>query len=284
VRVYISVDMEGVAGVVHGDQCRRGGHGYEEARQLMTDEANAAALGAFAAGAEHVLINDSHGDMRNLIFERLDPRVEVITGALKPFSMAEGLSAGYASAAGHQRYEVALFIGYHGGMGTAAAILDHTYRSTVVSQVRVNGEVFNEAALNALVAGAAGTPVGLVSGDESTCAQCRELLGEQLETVAVKRAIGRLAAQSLHPQRAQEKIREAAERVVRGCAQLQPFAVDLPYELEIDVLNTALADAAGILPKVERPGPRTLRYRAEDVETLFRALLSIVKLGGTALP
>ena len=274
VRVYISIDMEGVAGVVHGEQCRRGGHGYDEACALMTAEANAAALGAFDADASHVLINDSHGDMRNLLLEHLDPRVEVITGSLKPFSMAEGLDGG--------RYDVALFIGYHGGMGTTAAILDHTYRSTVVSAVRVNGRLYNEAGLNALVAGAAGTPLGLVSGDANTCQQCAALFGDPLETVAVKWAIGRNAARSLHPHEARDRIRGAAARVVRTCDRLRPYTVEPPYALELDVLNTAHADAAAILPGARRTGPRTLAYEAPDVHTLFRALLSMIKLGGTA--
>jgi D-amino peptidase len=287
-RVYISIDMEGVAGVVHGEQCRRGGHGYDEARALMTAEANAAALGAFAGGAEHVLINDSHGDMRNLVLDQLDERVEIITGALKPFSMVEGLGGesdfgGRGPEQSLDHHQVALFIGYHAGMGTAAAILDHTYRGAVVSQVRINGREFNEAGLNALVAGAAGTPVGLVTGDESTCRQCRELLGEQLETVTVKWAIGRTAARSLHPRRAQQRIREAATRVVGKAAQLQSFLLDSPYVLEIDVHDTAMADAAAILPGVLRPYARTLRYEAGGVHEVFRAMLSIVKLGGTAL-
>jgi D-amino peptidase len=272
-RVYISIDLEGVAGVVHGEQCRRGGHGYDEARSLMTAEANAAALGAFEAGAEHVLINDSHADMRNLVLDELDERVEFITGALKPFSMIEGLD--------HHR--VALFIGYHAGMGTASAILDHTYRGAVISQVRINGREFNEAGLNALVAGAAGTPVGLVSGDETTCRQCRLLLGEQLETVTVKWAIGRTAARSLHPRAAQQRIREAAARVVRNAGTLRPLLIDAPYVLDVDVHDTAMADAAAILPGVVRPQARTLRYESDDVHEVFRALLSIAKLGGTVL-
>src|SRR5687767_13800368 len=105
-RVYLSVDMEGVAGVVHVDQTRRTGHDYERARIWMTAEANAAALGAFDAGATGVLVNDSHGDMRNLVLEDLDPRIEVISGALKPMSMVEGAVAGFGCA---------LFVGYHAG-------------------------------------------------------------------------------------------------------------------------------------------------------------------------
>lgn len=272
-RVYVSVDMEGVAGVVRRQQVLRGEAGYADACRWMTDEANAAVLGAFDGGATEVLVNDSHGDMCNLVLERLDPRAQVIMGNLKRFSMAEGVHEG--------GFAVALYVGYHGGMGTRAAILDHTYRSTVVWAVRVNDIAMNEAGLNALVAGAAGTPVGLVTGDASTCAQCRALLGD-IETVTVKWASSRMAARSLHPQAAQAAIREGAARAVAGASRLRPFRLEPPYVLEIDTVDSAQADAASIMPGVERTAARTLRYVADDVHTLFRALLSIVRLGGTA--
>ncbi|MCB9701111.1 MAG: M55 family metallopeptidase [Myxococcales bacterium] len=273
-RVYISIDMEGVAGVVHADQCRRGADDYPAACALMTGEADAAAKGAFDAGAEVVLINDSHGDMRNLDLGRLDPRVEVLSGSLKRFSMAEGLDGG--------GFDLALFIGYHAGAGTQRAILDHTYRSTVAYAVRVNGRPINEAALNALVAGAAGTPVGLVSGDETTCAQCRALLGE-VDTVAVKSAVGRLAARSLHPERARAQIRAAAAKAVRERYRFRPFHIDPPYSLEIDTVTTAMADAGALMPGALRSGDRTLRFDAGDVQTLFRALLALLRLAGTGV-
>ena len=164
---------------------------------------------------------------------------------------------------------------------TRDAILDHTYRSTVLWAVRVNGLELNEAGLNALVAGAAGTPVGLVTGDASTCAQCRALLPD-VETVTVKWAMSRMAARSLHPERARAAIREGAARAVAAADRFRPFRLDPPFALEIDTIDTAMADAAAIMPGVERPGARTLRYMADDVQTLFRALLSIVRLGGTA--
>jgi D-amino peptidase len=273
-RVYISIDMEGVAGVVHADQTRRGRGGYGEAAELMTLEANAAAQGAFDAGAQIVLVNDSHGDMRNLLLDRLDERVEVITGNLKPWSMAEGLEGGH--------FDVALFVGYHAGAGTQAAILDHTYRSTVVTQVRLGGRVVNEAALNALVAGAAGTPVGLVTGDESTCNQCRALLGE-IETVVVKWAMGRLAARSLHPAVARQRIREAAARTVENRARFRPAVVEPPLVLELDMVTTAMADAAALMPGTERTGACTVRYVSDDVQTMFRALLALIRLGGIGI-
>lgn len=272
-RIYISVDMEGVAGIVRRHQVLRGESGYDEACRLMTAEANAAALGAFDSGATEVLINDSHGDMCNLVLERLDPRVQILSGNLKRLSMAEGVQTG--------GFRLALYVGYHGGMGTQDAILDHTYRSAVLWAVRVNGVAMNEAGLNALVAGAAGTPVGLVTGDASTCEQCRRLL-PGVETVIVKWAVSRMAARSLHPEQARAAIREGAARAVAAADRFRPFRLDAPYALEVDTIDTAMADAAAIMPGVDRSGPRTLRYVADDVHTLFRALLSIVRLGGTA--
>ena len=273
-RVYISIDMEGVAGVVHADQTRRGRGGYAEAAELMTLEADAAAKGAFDAGAQVVLVNDSHGDMRNLLLDRLDERVQIITGNLKPFSMAEGLDGG--------GFDLALFVGYHGGAGTQAAILDHTYRSTVVTQVRLNDRAVNEAALNALVAGAAGTPVGLVTGDASTCQQCRALLGE-VDTVVVKWAMGRLAARSLHPVVARQKIREAAAHAVRTHERFAPHHVEPPLVLELDMVTTAMADAAALMPGAERISACTIRYVSDDVQTVFRAMLALIRLGGVGI-
>jgi D-amino peptidase len=269
-RVYISVDMEGVAGVVHVDQTRRGtGTDFGLARELMTQEANAAALGAFDGGAREVLINDSHGDMRNLLLEKLDPRAQILSGSLKRFSMVEGIHDG--------RWDVAMFVGYHASAGTPGAILDHTYRSAVVRSISVNGRAMNEASLNALVAGAAGTPVGLVAGDEAACRQCKELLGE-VETVPVKWAVGRYAARSLHPQEARKRIREAAVKVVQQPSRFKPFSMPAPYVLEVGVHNAGMADAAAIMPGVERVDGTTLRYKAGGVEPLFGALLSILGL------
>src|SRR6266702_3982388 len=123
--VYISVDMEGCAGVVHLDQTRRTGSDYERARKWMTGEANAAVLGAFDAGAAAVLVNDSHGDMRNLFLEAMDPRAEILSGSLKPLSMVQGVSPEFGAA---------LFVGYHAGAGSHAGILDHTYYGRVVAR------------------------------------------------------------------------------------------------------------------------------------------------------
>jgi D-amino peptidase len=151
-----------------------------------------------------------------------------------------------------------------------------------VAVVRINGRMINEAGLNALVAGHAGTPVALVTGDENACRQCVEILGD-VDTVVVKWAVGRLAARSLHPEEARKRIRAASEKAVRERDRFRPFAIDPPLCLELDVVSTAMADAAALMPGTERPSPRTLRFTAHEPLTVFRALLCLIRLAASVL-
>jgi D-amino peptidase len=272
-QVYLSVDMEGVAGVVHVDQTRRTGHDYERARGWMTAEANAAIAGAFDAGATAVLVNDSHGDMRNFVLDELDPRAELISGSLKPLSMAQGI---------HERFGCALFVGYHAGAGSRAGILDHTYYGRVVARCRVGGRDWNETAINAAVCGSLGVPVVLVTGDSTVCAQAREHLGD-IETVTVKEAITRYAARALHPAKACELIRAGAKRAVGRAATIAPFRPDPPFELEIDFVNAACADAAELVPGTRRKDGLCCAYRAPDAATLLQVIQAWTVLAGTTL-
>src|ERR687890_2849727 len=203
-RVYISVDMGGAAGVAHEDQTapiepRHSGE-YNRFRSLMTNEANAAIAGALEAGANHVVVNDSHWLMRNLLAEDLNPAAELMSGGPKRLSMVEGISTGF---------DAAIFIGYHALLGTRNATIDHTYTSRVY-EVRLNGEPVGELALNAAMAGVHGVAVAMVSGDQALAAEARALLGDGVEAVIVKNAVGRFAVRSLAPSEACEKIRAGA--------------------------------------------------------------------------
>lgn len=274
--VLISVDMEGVAGVVNREQVLAGpAEPYRRSCRLMTEEANAAVAGAMAGGATRVVVNDSHGRMDNLDPELLDPRAECSTGFPRPFSMMAGIGPGVGAC---------LFVGYHGGAGSAPAILDHTYSPRVFRAVRVNRVRQTETTLNAALAGHHGVPVALVSGDEATCAEATAVLGPDLPTVATKAAFGNQAAFSLHPSVARQRIesgaREGLRRVAAG--HLQPYAVAPPYLLECDIASTLAADYASTIPGVERPAGRTLRFETGDYPTLFRCMLAIAMLGGLA--
>jgi len=275
VDVYVSVDMEGIAGVVSREQVTRGEtDAYRRACRLTTEEANAAVAGAMAAGAQRVIVNDAHGRMSNLDPELLDRRAEYSAGYPKPYSMVAGIGPQFAAA---------LFVGYHAGAGSAPAIMDHTCAG-VLRTVRLNGARQTEATLNAALAGHFGVPVALVTGDEAACAEATAVLGPELATVATKAALGNEAAYSLHPALARERIelaaREGLARVAAG--RIGPFRVEPPYLLECDLSTTLAADYAATLPGIERPTGRTVRYEHGDYPTVFRALLSIAMIGGLA--
>jgi D-amino peptidase len=269
-RVYISVDMEGIAGVVHEDQtdpieARHSGE-YNRFRRLMTSEANAAIAGALEAGATAVLVNDSHWLMRNLLAEELNPKAELMSGGPKRLSMVEGIDAGF---------DAAMFIGYHARAGIRNAIIDHTYTSRVY-EARINGHPVGELALNAAMAGVHGVPVALVSGDQSLAAEARALLGAGVETVIVKEAVGRFAAKSLAPAVACERIRAAATVALRR--KHAPFRFAPPIRLEVDFIASQMADMAELVPGSVRTGGRSVGYTGDDYHEVFRAWRAMYNL------
>ena len=272
--VFISIDMEGIAGIAHLRQVWRGTDDFPAARELMTGEANAAVAGAFDGGATSVVVNDSHGDMYNLLPETLDPRAELIIGSPKTLSMMQGFGPDF---------DVALFIGYHAAAGTQAAVLDHTYSGRLIYEVRLNGEPATEAELNAVFAGTYGIPVGLVSGDDKACAQAAKRL-PGIRTVVVKEGYGRNVAKSMHPQAAREAIRRGASETVSARGELTAYRPDPPFVVEADVANTSAADLCGLAPGTDRVGPRTVRFETPDFREAFRCLLAWTYLGSSEAP
>jgi D-amino peptidase len=271
-RVYISVDMEGVAGVVHEDQTDptdplHAGE-YNRFRRLMTAEANAAIEGALAAGATTVLVNDSHWFMRNLLAEELHPSAELLSGGPKLRSMMEGIEQGF---------EAAMLIGYHARAGAAAAIIDHTYTARVY-EARLNGRPVGELAINAALAGTYGVPIALVSGDQTLAQEARDFLGESVETVIVKQAVARFAARSVAPVEACRRIREGAASALRRGHR--PFTLSSPIRLEVDFALTQMADMAELVPGSLRTGGRTVEYVHQDYREVFRAWRALYNLAG----
>jgi D-amino peptidase len=279
-RIYLSVDMEGIAGVVHEDQTNpidpRCAGEYSRFRRLMTLEANAAIEGALAGGATKVLVNDSHWTMRNLLAEELHQAAELISGGPKTWSMMEGIERGW---------DLAAFIGYHAKAGTIKAILDHTYTSRILD-VRLNGASVGELGINAALAGAFGVPVALVSGDDAIAAETHSLLGSGVRTVAVKEAVSRHSARSVAPELAREMIQASMQGVVSahraGSSGLRPFVVTTPVSIEVDFAMTVEADHAAMVPGFLRAGPRTVAFRHEDYREVFRAFRTMFNLGGLA--
>jgi D-amino peptidase len=271
-KVYLSVDMEGIAGISHPNPTGRADSGYPAAVDLMVGEANAAIEGALAGAADDILVNDSHGGMYNLRPADLHPAARVLQGQ-KAWSMVAGAGpdAGFA---------VALFVGYHARAGHPTGTIAHTYTGRPTLSL-LNGRPVGETGLNAAVLGEWGIAVGLVAGDDALAAEVAEWL-PWAEHVQVKAAAGGNAAASLHPTVARDLIRGGAERAVRRAAagELQPLRVDPPVVVEVDYRNAIAADFAAIVPGAERVGDRRVRFEAPTAVTAYRGFLAGVRLAG----
>lgn len=274
-RVYVSSDIEGVAGVVSTEhQSPSSGIEYQRARKLMTAEVNAAVRAAFDAGAGEVWVNDAHGPNTNLLVEDLDERVELITGKPKPLNMVQGVDEGF---------EAALFLGYHARTGVAAAVLDHAYLGNVGFDVRLNGVAYGEFGLNAMMAGEVGVPVVMTSGDDKLAEEARALL-PRIEVATVKHALGRTAARTITPAAAHSEIAGAVRRALAGDRRANLLAPPAPpYELDVTFLRTSMADAAAVMPGAERRAGRTVRWVGDDYREVFRACRALLLLATTAL-
>jgi D-amino peptidase len=270
VKVYISVDMEGIAGVNHPRPTDPKDARYPASVDLMIGETNAAIEGALAGGATEVLVNDSHSSMYNLLPEAIDPRATVLQGQ-KAWSMVAGARDGFG---------VALFVGYHARAGHPRGTIAHTYSGRPV-ETRLDGRPTGEYGLNALALGAWGIPVGLITGDDALAEEVANWL-PWAERVVVKRADGGSSAASVHPSRARDLVREGAERAVHKAAhgELQCLTVAAPVVIEVDYARGVIADHAAILPGAVRTGDRTVRLEFGDAESAFRAFLAANRLAG----
>ncbi len=272
-KLYVSADMEGTAAVASWTQVDpKNAAEYPYYRRLMSLEVRAAIDGAREAGAREVLVNDSHSAMRNVLWDELPEDVRMIYGNRKPYSMNEGIEAGF---------DAAFFTGYHAGVGERDGTLDHTYAPDTLYEVRVNGVRCSEALLNAAVLGTYGVPVVLVTGDRTTVEGAKAHM-PWITAIAVKESIGRFAVNSLSPAEARRCIRAGAQRAISAVAQARPFTFEPPITLELDFVGTQNADFAELIPGVERVGGRTVRYAHDDYRIVFRAFVAAMRLGGAA--
>lgn len=266
-KVYISVDMEGIGGVVTRDQTGPQGWEYQQARQWMTGEANAAIQAAFEAGATEVLISDSHGNGQSLLLDELDKRARVIRAWPRKLGMMEGID---------ETFDAALFIGYHASAGARHATLAHTMSSRRIYNLKLNGQTVPEAGFNAAIARHFGVPVVLVSGDQTIIAQTRQLLGD-VEGAEVKTGIGTVA-KMMHPSKAQALIREKTKAALGRLRDFKPWRLASPVTLEISFKSESDAEAASFLPGMERVDGRTIRYTGKDMVEIAGLLSALLHL------
>jgi D-amino peptidase len=260
VRFVVSVDMEGVAGVVDPEDVGPGNPEYERNRRYMTDEANAAVRGVLAAEpTASVVVCDSHARFRNLLPDRLERSATLVRGGPRQYGMVTGIDETVAGV---------LLIGYHGAAGTACSVLAHTVSGGTIAQVRWNGESVGEIGLVAMLGRHFGVPVVLVTGDDSACAEA-ESVAPGVETVPVKRALGARAAESLHPAEAAARIEAAADTAVAHRRTPAPGTADRPVGIEIDFLRPAQADMASRIPGARRTAALTIAFDAPDAPAAY---------------
>ena len=280
-KVLISADMEGTCGVVSWTQVMppevtgssepNSQDRYLRTRERMTAEVNAAVEGALAGGASEVIVNDSHDGMRNLIPDRLHPAVRFITGSDKPLGMVQGVDLDGVGAV--------FYTGYHAKAGTPAAPLAHTW-SGWLNDVRIDGTSTGEFGINAVVAGHYGIPVVLVTGDDKAVSQTQALLGDQVVGAVVKEGISTFSALHLHPLKAQQVIRDAAEAAVGRVRQARPLTLEPGRAVELEFDHQARADQAIQVPGVSRTGERSVTWIPEDGYEFIQTFSAVMMCAG----
>ena len=262
-KVFISVDMEGLTGVVHWEEVSRKGKDYEYFRKVMTNETNAAVEGALQCGARFIVVRDSHGSARNIIPELLNKKASLLrewSGGFK--IMMEGLD---------ETFDAVIFIGYHAKAGTPDALLEHTMSGGKIMDVSINGTSLPEAGINALIAGHYNVPVVFLSGDLAICKQAKKLFGE-VETVVVKKGIGN-SALNLHPDVACEQIKKGVKKALRQLKKYKAFKMKPPYTLVLTYKREQDVNNGSFFPGVKRTGDWELTYKSNDLMEVMRTFM-----------
>ncbi|WP_405391565.1 M55 family metallopeptidase [Streptomyces sp. NBC_01102] len=266
--VLISVDMEGISGIVHTAETNPDRYDYERGRALMTAEANAVIAGVLDSEPHAVVrVADAHGPFRNILPEDLDRRARLVRGKPRPLGMLGGID---------EDTDALLLIGYHARAGEGPGVITHTMSGDILD-VRVSGRSMGEIGLNAAMAGHLGVPVVMLSGDDVACAELLDLV-PSAATVAVKEAIGAAAAVTLHPQEARERLCTAAAEAITRRAQVPPLTVTGPVDIEVDLGSPSSVDLATLVPGVSRVGGRTVTFTATDFAEAYRLVLLLVQL------
>ncbi|NUV65944.1 M55 family metallopeptidase [Streptomyces sp. CAI-121] len=290
-KALISVDMEGISGIVHSSETNPERYDYQRGRELMTAEANAVIAGVLdAEPTADVLVADAHGTFRNLLPEQLDRRARLVRGKPRGLHMLAGLD---------EETDAALFVGYHVRAGEGPGVLAHTMNGEILDvrvagrapgegargtghapgeDVRITGRSLGEIGLNAAMAGHLGVPVVLLSGDDAACAELTELVPAAV-TVPVKEALGAAAAVTLHPEEARDRLRRAAADAVTRRTEIPPLSLTGPLDVEVDLAGAHTVDLATLIPGVSRTaGARTIAFTAPDYATAYRLILLLAQL------
>lgn len=255
VKVFLSVDMEGIGGVVTAEQLGPAGFEYGRFREFMTAEALAAIAGAHEAGATEFVVADSHGNEQNLLIERFPAGVTIVRGSPRPLGMMQGIDSSFSAA---------FFIGYHAATTNPQGVRAHTISSATLAAVKLNGRPSAESALNAAIAGHYGVPIALISGDDQAVAEL-QAIQPAAEGAVVKRAISFHAASVMPPEESQALIRAKAKAAIQRLAQMKPFTVREPVQVDLTFKAYTPAEMLAYMPGVERVDAHTVRFNARTI-------------------
>ena len=253
--VLVSVDMEGVAGVVTGEQLGPAGFEYGRFREFMTREAVAAVEAAKAAGATEVVVADAHGNGQNLLIDQFPPDVRIIRSWPRRLGMVAGVDA---------KVDALVFIGYHAGTNNQAGVRAHTFSSANLTRVALNGTNVTEGSWNAAIAGHFGVPVVMISGDDAAIAEVQKAVGN-IEAAETKRTLGFHAANTLTPQASVDLIRRRVAAALGRRQDFKPYRVPGPVTVDVSFKNYMPVEVLAYLPLFERTDSHSIRFRAKDM-------------------
>ena len=257
-RVFVSVDMEGIGGIGTPAMTSASGKDYATGRALMTAEVNAVVAAIFTHGPAEILVNDSHGDMQNLLHLELDPRVRYLQGSIKPYGMVQGLDS---------TFDAVIFVGYHARAGTRDGFIAHT-GSGAVEGLWINGVEVGEGGLNAIYAGALGVPVLVASGDEAFVREIGAIV-PGIRTVTTKQAVGSVVAVLVHPDSVKAQLAVAVRAAFAGRAGTKPVGSSRPVTVRLRFDTTTRADIVEVIPGVRRVDGTTVEWQAPSMREAY---------------
>jgi len=254
-KIFISADMEGVAGAVTGDQLSPAGFEYQRFREFMTQEVNAAIEAAFAAGATEIVVCDSHGNAQNILIEKLPKNVLVVRGFPRPLMMMQGIDETFAGV---------IFIGYHASTTNPQGVRAHTMSSARLADIRLNNTSMSEGSFNAAIAGHFNVPIIMVSGDDAAVKEVTSIVGD-IEGAVVKWNYGFHSAKTMTPEAAQDLIREKTRRAVSRIKDFKPYKPKMPVQLDVRFKSYRPAEMLSYLSIVERTDAHSIRFTGRDM-------------------
>lgn len=266
-KIFISIDMEGISGLTYWKESE------EKIGKFMTDEVLSVIDGIrdFDRNCE-ILVCDSHSYGRNLDIKRIYEDVKIVSGYPREFYMISQID---------ESFDAGMFIGYHAPVGSKDGEMDHTYSSSTIFEVKINGQVVGEAEINGAFLGEYGVPVVLISGDDKL-KNFSQRFFPQTNFVVTKESLGRFSAKLYHPDYVHKILREEAKKALENIKNVKPLKFEKPIEIEITFINTLMAEFASLIPNSVRVSGRTIKFKSDSYKDIYNFLMASLSLAYNA--